>query len=396
MQQRRRAIRGVAALLAAGLAIAGCGGGSDAKSDGSAKTLTVGSTAAVQSWDPAFVGDANYVPYAQAAYDSLIRRTVEDKYVPMLATKWTVSNGNKTITLERRKDVTFSDGTKFDAAAVKANVEHFTKSAGPLGNQLAGLESATVAGEHEIALTFKAGNPDIVYNLSDAAGRMASPKALGTDGLKTVPVGTGPYVMDTAKTVQGSTYVLKARQDYWDKSLQKFGSVVFRIYPQETALLNAIKSGQVDAGNLSTQDNVQNAKASGISVLNPKYHISWAGLAIYDRDGKMVPALAKKEVRQAIAHAVDANGILKAAFSGNGKPNTQIFNESSPSYGPNLNSSYAFDPAKAKQLMQQAGYANGSTRSSASCTRAWRPASSRRRTSSSGPCPPTGPSCRAT
>jgi peptide/nickel transport system substrate-binding protein len=362
MQQRRRAISGVAGLLAVSLAIAACGGGSGSSSSGSSsKTLTVGSTTAVQSWDPAFVGDANYVPYAQAAYDSLIRRTAEDKYVPMLATKWTVSNGNKAITLELRTDVTFSDGTKFDATAVKANVEHFAKSAGPLGNQLAGLADATVVNDHEITLNFKAGNPDIVYNLSDAAGRMASPKAIGTDALKTVPVGTGPYVMDTAKTVQGSTYVLKARQGYWDKSLQKFGSVVFRIYPQETALLNAIKSGQVDAGNLSAQDNVQSAKAGGISVLNPKYHISWAGLAIYDRGGKTVPALAKKEVRQAIAHAIDADGILKAAFAGSGKPNTQLFNESSPGYDPSLNNSYAYDPAQARQLMQQGGYANGFT-----------------------------------
>lgn len=345
-------------MVAAVLASAACTG-SPSDDSSSSTTLTVGSTVAPQSWDPAYVGDANYVPYAQAAYDSLIRRTGTDTYVPMLATRWDITDAGRTVRLELRRGVTFSDGTRFDAAAVKANVEHFAKSAGPLGQQLAGLTEAKVLGGQRIELRFKTAIPDIEFNLSDAAGRMASPKALGSPGLKTVPAGTGPYVMDRSKTVQGSTYTLTARKGYWDRSLQKFRTVVFKAFPNEIGLLNAIKSGQVDAGNLTQQDNIENAKSSGIKILHPKYHISWAGLIFLDRDGKQVPALKHKDVRRAIAHAVDARGILKAAMNNQGAPNTQIFNESSAAYDPALNDAYTYDPALAKRLLAKAGYAKG-------------------------------------
>ena len=131
MRLRSRMATGSAALAIAGFVLAGCSGVSTTSAGNAAatSTLTVGSTVAPQSWDPAYVGDANYVPYAQAAYDSLIRRTEQNTYVPMLATSWQVSNAGKTVTLDLRKGVTFSDGTTFNAAAVKANVEHFAQSA---------------------------------------------------------------------------------------------------------------------------------------------------------------------------------------------------------------------------------------------------------------------------
>jgi peptide/nickel transport system substrate-binding protein len=357
---RSRAARSLALSVAATLAMTACSANSSDSASG-ADTLTVGSTVAPQSWDPAYVGDANYVPYAQAAYDSLIRRTGKNTYVPMLATKWDITDKGRTVELELRRGVTFSDGTRFDAAAVKANVEYFAKAAGPLGNELAGLSEAEVLGDYRIRLRFKAAIPDIEYNLSDAAGRMASPKALGTPGLRTRPVGTGPYVMDVSHTVQGSTYTLTARKGYWAPSLQKFDKVVFKAFPNEIGLLNAVKSGQVDAGNLSSPDNVANAESSGIRILHPKYHISWAGLIFMDRSGKQVPALKNPDVRRAIAHAVDSRGILKAAADGRGEPNAQIFNKSSTAYNPQLTDAYAYDPALAKRLMAKAGQTKGFT-----------------------------------
>lgn len=364
MRLRSRMATGLAVMAGTGLVLAGCSSGS-ATSAGSAaasSTLTIGSTVAPQSWDPAYVGDANYVPYAQAAYDSLIRRTEQNTYVPMLATSWSISNAGKTVTLDLRKGVTFSDGAPFNADAVKANVEHFAQSAGPLGNELTGLTTAKVISQYEIELDFKAAIPDIVFNLSDAAGRMASPKAIGTPGLKTDPDGTGPYVMNTAQTIQGSTYTLTARKDYWDKSLQEFGTVVFKIFPTETGLLNALKTGQVDAGNLTQQDNIVNAQAAGIRILHPKYHISWIGLIFMDRSGKQVPALGSKDVRLAIAHAVNSAEIMKVSLTHQqGTLDSQIFNESSPAYSDDLTNTYNYDPALAKQLMAQGGYAHGFT-----------------------------------
>ena len=109
----RRAFGSAVVALTAGTVLASCGSSSTSSGGGAggggAAALRIGSTVVPQSWDPAQIGAANYVPYGQAVYDSLIRRTLEDEYVPMLATAWEFSDDNLTITLTLRDDVTFRD-----------------------------------------------------------------------------------------------------------------------------------------------------------------------------------------------------------------------------------------------------------------------------------------------
>lgn len=344
-------------LLAGALTLAGCSGESGSGSSGGADSiLSIGSTTGPQSWDPADIGDANYKPYAQAAYDTLILRQPDGEYVPMLATSWEFSDHNRTITLELRDDVTFSDGAAFNADAVVANFEHFSSGTGPLNTQLTGLESVEATGEFAVTATFAEPIPDLVYNLSDAAGRMASPDSLDSDSLATVPVGTGPYVMSEADTVQGSVYTLTARDDYWNPDLQEFDEVEFRVFEDESALFNALRSGQIDAGNLTSPDTVQNATAAGYTILKPEAHISWFGLILFDRDGTMVPELADPRVREALAWAIDRETLASVTLGiDDGTIDTQMFNEGSPAWSSELADAYHYDVDKAKALMAEAG-----------------------------------------
>lgn len=344
-------------LLAGALTVTGCSGGGDAGSSGDAESvLSIGSTTAPQSWDPADIGDANYKPYAQASYDTLILRQPDGEYAPMLAKTWSFSDDNRTVTLELRDDVTFSDGEDFNAEAVVANFEHFSSGTGPLSTQLAGLESAEATDEFTVTATFAEPIPDLVYNLSDAAGRMASPASLGSDSLATVPVGSGPYVMSEADTVQGSVYTLTAREDYWNPELQEFNEVEFRVFEDESALLNALRSGQIDAGNLTNPDSVQNATAAGYTILKPEAHISWFGLILFDRDGTMVPELADPLVREALAWAIDRETLANVTLGiDDGSIDTQMFNEGSPAWSSELAGAYHYDVDKAKALMAEAG-----------------------------------------
>ncbi|WP_162893274.1 ABC transporter substrate-binding protein [Microbacterium halotolerans] len=342
--------------LAGALALAGCSADAGSETGGGTSTLSIGSTVVPQSWDPADIGDANYKPYAQAAYDTLVLREPDGEYVPMLAEAWSFSDDNRTLTLELRDDVTFSDGEEFDADAVVANFEHFAEGTGPLSTQLAGLESAEAVSEFTVEAEFAQPIPDLVYNLSDAAGRMASPASLGEDGLETVPVGTGPYVMDESNTVQGSTYALTAREDYWNSDLQEFETIEFQIFEDESALINALRSGQVDAGNLTNPDNVESAKAAGISVLKPDVHISWFGLIVFDREGTMVPELADPRVREALAWAIDRETLAKVTLGiDDGTIDDQMFNEGSPAWGSELAEHYSYDPDRARELLDEAG-----------------------------------------
>ncbi|MEV0381702.1 ABC transporter substrate-binding protein [Nonomuraea sp. NPDC050643] len=356
-------IRTVAVALAAGvtMSVGGCAGTEPQSAGGAAtSTLTLGSIIAPQTFDPAGVGDANFVPYAQAAYDSLILRKPDGTYAPMLATDWKLAADNTSITLNLRPNVTFSDGTPFDAEAAKANLEHFHEGTGPLSSELGLLDSVKVVDADTVTLTYASPDPDILYNLSDAAGRMASPAALkNPQSLATNPVGSGPYVLDTAATVQGSTYTFTARQQYWNSGLQKFGKVVFKIFPDEVSLLNALQSRQVDAANLTGADNRKAATAAGIKHLTPDTGISWTGTIFYDRTGSIVPALGDKRVRRAIAMSFNVPQIRRALMADTGVPNAQVFRQSSPGYDEALNSAYAYDVAAAKKLMAEAGHAAG-------------------------------------
>jgi peptide/nickel transport system substrate-binding protein len=153
-----------------------------------------------RSWDPAHAHVGHILQPYQAAYDSLLLREPDGKLSPMLATEWKYNDTNTKLTVDLRTDVTFSDGAKFDAEAAKANLEHFKTANGPQMAQLTAVSNIAVVDADTIELNLSAPDPSLEFYLSQAAGLMGSPKALGSEAIKTEPVGSGPYVMDKAAT----------------------------------------------------------------------------------------------------------------------------------------------------------------------------------------------------
>ena len=356
---RNRYLASMALAIGLILATSACSNANPAP-DTAAATLTLGNTSPPTNFDPVEAGEAGNVPYYQTPYDSLILRKPDGSYSPMLATDWELAEDNTSITLNLRTDVTFSDGEPFDAEVAKANLERFKAGTGPLSRQLIRLDTVKVVDKDTITLNYSAPDPDIIDSLSSAAGRMASPAAFkDAKSLATTPVGSGPYVMDVAATVPGSTYTFTAREGYWNPDLQKFAKIVFKIFPDEVSLLNALQSKQVDAGNIGIPDNRAGADAAGIRYLTPDANLAWSGIIFYDRTGALVPALGDLRVRKAIAKCFDVDAIQEALFKGTGVQTTQIFNQASPGYDPSLNAAYDYDLAAAKKLMQDAGYENG-------------------------------------
>jgi peptide/nickel transport system substrate-binding protein len=99
--------------------------------------------------------------------------------------------------------------------------------------------------------------------------------------------------------------------------------------------------------------------------------LNWAGLSLFDRSGKMSGPLGKVKVRQAINDAFDRAALLKDMSDGYGSVTTQVFPTNSPGYESSLNSYYSFDPAKARQLLAEAGYPHGFTLAMPSITSAF-------------------------
>lgn len=348
-----------AIILSAGLALTGCGGAATSGSTGTAaNALTLGTLQDVRSWDPAQAHVGHVLQPYQAVYDTLILREPDGKLSPMLATDWKYNSTNTKLTVDLRTDVTFSDGAKFDAAAAKANMDHFKTANGPQMAQLASVKDVSVVDADTIDINLSTPDPALEYFLSQAAGLMGSPKALGTEGIKTEPVGSGPYVMDKAASVKDSQTVFTARKDYWNKDLQKYQKLTFKILTDLTARTNALVSGQVDATLLDPKNGKQ---AEGAKMKLAANEVDWQGLLLLDRDGVKNPALANVKVRQAINYAFDRKTILDQVMLGQGTPTSQPFGKASGAWTEDLENYYSYDPAKAKQLLKEAGYENGVT-----------------------------------
>jgi peptide/nickel transport system substrate-binding protein len=350
----------MAAIAAATIALTACGGGGAAggAAGGPATTLTIGSLADLKSFDPTDAHIGHMMPIYQTAYDTLIRRAPDGTLTPMLATKWSYNADNTVLTLDLRTDVTFSDGTKFDATVAKANLDHFKEAQGTDAYQAASMKSVAVVSPSQIAITLNAPDPAFTYYLTQAEGLVASGKEIGSAGIKTAPDGSGPYVLDTKNSVQGSQYVFTKRAGYWDPSLQKFNTITFKVLTDLTARTNALVSGQIDATLLDPKTGKQ---ADGAGMVLNKYQTDWQGILLYDRDGKINPELANVKVRQAINYAFDRKTILAQQYLGQGTVTDQVFGPESGAYVPALDSTYNYDPAKAKELLKEAGYPNGFT-----------------------------------
>jgi len=357
MRKRLVALGASAVLL-----LAACSGGagssaSSAGAGGGSDTLTIGEISFPASWDVNGLSIAHYVTYFDAVYDTLIRQDGTGKLVPGLATDWSYDTARTALTVTLRPGVKFTDGTDFNADAVVANVKAFKASSGPDLSNAQYISDVKSTDATHVVFTLSAPDPMLTRWLTGSLGFMASPTSLTAADAKTHPVGTGPYTLDAAKTVVGSKYVFTKNPAYWDSSYHVYKTLSINYYESPTALLNALQGGQLDASTFNDFSSLPQVQKAGYKV--NKSQLDWSGLILYDRDGKQDAALGNVKVRQALNYAVDRAGILKAIMSGNGTVTSSVFGKATAGYDPSLDSYYSYDPAKAKQLLAEAGYPKG-------------------------------------
>lgn len=348
-----------AVAVVATLGLSGCAGNAQAGSSSADSTLTLGVLVAATTFEAANMNFANESPYGQAVYDTLLRETPDAELEPSLATDWEYNDDNTVLTLTLRDDVTFTDGTAFNADAAAQNLVRFRDGTSANSSFLAALGDAKAIDDTHVELTLTQSDPALLHYLTQNAGMQESPAAFANADVKTNPVGSGPYILDTDKTVVGTSYEFTKNPDYWNPETVHYDNLVLKVYGDSTSLVNAIKGGQLNGAKVI--DNVNNAEieAAGFT-LNP-FELDWTGLIIFDRDGSLNPALADVRVRQALNYAIDTEAMLNAVGEGLGTPTTQIFPPSSVAYDKSLDSRYAYDPAEAKSLLAAAGYADGLT-----------------------------------
>lgn len=347
-----------AAFVAVALALAGCSGAGDAANDnaGSATELVLGNNGDVLTWDPGEMKEGAIIHYAEAVYDPLLRKTADAKIEGNLATKFEYNDDLTELTLQLRDGVTFSDGAVLDAEAVKANLEARKKGAGSASEAAKAIDTVEVIDKGSVRLHLTQPSPGLLAALATYTGYMVSPKSLSAGDIATNPVGSGPYVLDAGASKKAVSYEFTAREGYWNRDAFPFEKVVIRPYEDFTARYNALSTGQIQFM-YATPEMADKAKSDGLEVQSVPGE--WQGIILQDRAGKVSKPIGDVRVRQAINHALDRETILKTHYNGFGQVSTQTFNPGSEAWIDSLNSRYPYDPQKARDLLAEAGFANG-------------------------------------
>jgi peptide/nickel transport system substrate-binding protein len=363
-----RGVRGAVGLIVTGtLVLTACGGNSGGGSGsgsgsgtGSGDTgdgvLTLGLENTLPGWDWRKQITAGHVGLEwRPVYDTLLRTNPDGSVEPNAAEEFTYNEDKTVLTLKLREGMTFTDGAPVNAEAAKASLEGFRDGGGVDSGRLRGI-TVEVVDDMTVTLTLPAPNPGLISQLGASAGQLVSPATLTSPTLDTEPIGSGPYTYNSAESVVGSKFVFDRNPDYWNPEDFPYDKVEFQVMPDETAQLNALASGQIDGAEISLAS-VQQAESSGGHV--ETFPNVWSGIYFTDRAGAKIPALGDVRVRQAINMVFDREAIVQAIWNGQGAPNASIFGPETSGYDEELTTYYDYDVEAAKQLMEEAGYADG-------------------------------------
>lgn len=284
-------------------------------------------------------------------YGGLLRPTSEGDLEPDLAESTEVVDPN-TIEIVLREGVTFSDGTPFDAEAVKAGLERTLAEGDPaaFADAFFHLETVEAVDETTVRLLIPNGTAASWHDSYLGGWETTIVKPGETDWSK--PTGAGPMVI--SQFVPEQRIVLEQNPDYWDAEAIKVGGVEFIHVPTgDTAGSSALQAGQVDMVGIPTSQIP--ALGSGTDVILEVDPQTLSTLMTCKREEPLSDPLVRKAMNQAL----DREAISEAVFDGAYLPAHGLWPEGHRFHNPDVEDAVAYDPEGARALLEEAGYADG-------------------------------------
>ncbi len=283
--------------------------------------------------------------------------------VPQLATKWDWSADNKALTMQLRPGVTFHDGEKFDAAAVKFNLErHKTMAGSNRRGELAPLATVDVVDALTVRLNLSAPFSPLMAALADRAGMMVSPKAAQAMGDKfgTKPVCSGPFKF--VERVAQDRIVFERYDGYWNKANIHFNKITYTPITDATVRLANLKSGQLDYIERVASSDVEKLGADKKYKVSRITEIGYQGITINigkSEQAQKNPLGRDARVREAFELSLDRQGLAQVVMDNEAAVGNQWVSPSNPFYAKNMPIPKR-DIARAKTLLKEAGTPNPS------------------------------------
>ena len=310
----------------------------------------------IDGWDPA-TEYSNGIIAMSNMYETLTRYNPVTRGVsPLLATSWSKSANGLTWTFQLRHGVYFHTGRLMNAQAAKAAIERTIKLNGGAAYIWGSVKSIDTPGPYTLAFHLKYPSPLDLEASADYSAYIYDTKAPNGQPLAKWlnaghDAGTGPYTVQNWNKGQEFEVTQTAFGKYWGGwSGAHYKKVVFRVVPSDTTAAQLLRSGQVSFVEQMNPSLWKSLKgAPGVRLVNSP---SWQNLL-----GQLNAKVLSLPVRQAISYGIDYKGII-AALQGAGVQSSGIVPAGLLGHFSNL-PNYSYDPAKAAQLLHQAGYGPG-------------------------------------
>jgi peptide/nickel transport system substrate-binding protein len=324
------------------------------------ETLIVALDKEIQSLDALVTASGDSQRYAMQIFDTLYGFDDKGNIVPRMADGYKISADGLSYSFNLRKGIKFHNGDLFTAEDVKYSIERIIDPASKSTRRpffapvVAAIETPSPT---SVVIKLKQADGAFMNKIAGflfIVGKNYTSKLATPEAFAAAPIGTGPFRVKENKIGQ---YLELERFDdfYGDKPGIK--TLLFKYIPEPTSRVNAILTGEVDIASMVPLPDVERLRKDPALVVITNPVSSPMHVRLYSN----VPGspLAKVEVRRALNYAVDANAIIKGVFHGVGAPMGTFISKyfpygSSPDVAP-----YPYDPAKARELLKQAGYPNG-------------------------------------
>ncbi|MFE3514102.1 ABC transporter substrate-binding protein [Streptomyces sp. NPDC059166] len=361
-------------LAAAGLAACSTapGASSGAPRDGGEPrdggTLTFSTDVEPDVYDP-HVSPADIVGVLlRNVFDSLVSQRPDGTFEPWLAKEWEVSKDGRAYTFRLREDVTFTDGTPFDAEAVKANFEHVVAPATKsqyAATLIGPYDRTEVTGSHSLTVHLKKPYASFLHALSTTYLGFHSPRTLSEHPGELAAggrfsVGTGPFTFTSRVKGQKLVFTRNAAYGWAPGSAKNQGpahleQLVVTFLPENATRVGAVTSGRTDVADSLPANRVATLrKQQGLGVLS---HDSPGAVYQYFLNTGRAP-LDQLDARLAVRAAVDTEAITRAVFAGQYRRAWGPLSPSTPSYAKSTEDSWGHDPGKAAELLDGLGWSD--------------------------------------
>ena len=317
--------------------------------------------------DPAMSSGVPQQVVAMNIFDNLLYLDTDGILKPGLITSWEVSKDGLIYTFKLKKGVVFHDGTPFNAEAVRFHFDRIMDpaTASPARAYMGPYDKSEVVDDSTLKVYFKKPYAPFLTNLGRYFFGIPSPtaaKKLGKDiGFK--PVGSGPFKFK--EWVPGQSIVLVRNDDYkWapdiykNKGKSNIEQITFRFIPEDVPRMGALETGECNVVVYLSADGLARFKADPAKYATVTVPVTGIGALNYLNTQKF--PTNDLAVRQAINYAADQKTMIDTLFKGTRIPATGLLAPNILGYHKDIENYYPYDPAKAKQVLDQAGWKVGS------------------------------------